>query len=138
MLQVMKWKEIDFLRNLCIFLVNKNQKNKNMKKIRKFFRGAAIICGVLLFPLVFEWMEDGRSHRFQRWFMQDNSFGYNRPWDFGSTGSVVFATLAILAFISFVWILTMDDTEKKWKPIVDTVKSLLSQCHFLLIYKKPL
>ena len=106
----MGWKKIDFLIDVCIFYTNKN--SNNMKKTIAI-RIAAIICGILLFHPIYKLMEWRRHAAFQGWFMQDNSFGYNRPWDFGSTGSVVIATIIVLILVSFVWLLTTDTTEKK-------------------------
>ena len=79
---------------------------KRIKTIIKTIRIAGIICGILMFRPIYGWMEDNRAESFQRWFAQDNCYWYNRPWDFGPTGSFVYATIIVVLFISFVWIFT--------------------------------
>lgn len=100
-----------------------------MKKfLMSTLRILAVIGGALAFKPLYEWFEGNRSSAFNDWIMMDNSMGYNKPWDFGSTGSILGTLFIIGLILLIVFGATATDKDEKkgwnldWK--LDTVRSI--------------
>ena len=106
-----------------------------MKKFSMYtIRILAIIGAVLSFKPLYGWFEGNRSSAFNDWIMMDNSMGYNKPWDFGTTGSILGALfiIGIILILIFAVTATTED-EKKWLLKTKHCKEYpSSQCFFLI------
>ena len=86
-----------------------------MTKTKKILiRALAIIVGALVFRPVYQWFEDKRISSFNDWFYMDNPMGYNKPWDFGPTGSIIgtMFIIGIILIIIFAATATTEDEKK--------------------------
>lgn len=68
---------------------------------KNLIRVLAVIGAILAFKPIYGWLEGNRSSAFNDWIMMDNSMGYNKPWDFGTTGSI-FGTIFILGLVLII------------------------------------
>ena len=85
-----------------------------MKKFLMYvIRVLAIIGGALAFRPVYEWFEDKRIQSFNDWFYMDNPMGYNKPWDFGYTGSIIGTLFILVPIIIVVFAATARKKEDK-------------------------
>lgn len=107
-----------------------------MKKFWMYIiRTLTVIGGVLAFRPIYEWFESRRSSAFNDWFLMDNPMGYNKPWDFGSTGSIIGTMFIIGIVLIFVFAATATTKdEKKWfySSKLDTVRNIFPPVFFLL------
>lgn len=77
-------------------------------------RVLAMIGGFLVFKPLYQWFESRRSSAINDWFSMDNPMGYNKPWDFGATGSILgtMFIIGLVLIIVFAVTATKDDEKK--------------------------